>query len=329
MAISYSPNLYSGTLYQEIFQEIFFANKTVRDGYVRLIDNVKDATLLTSLSSTTALKDYQAEPTTSTSLTPSDTSLAPVQVMLYEEFDPNVLRGSRFAVDMAAGSFNMMSNEFDRAIMEHFAGKFGQAIERAIWQNVKTADKTAVAASGTLNADVKRGIGQSDALVSVNGLWAKATFTSAIAATTVKIASKSTDVATAFANLLSTCPTESVMREDFTIFAPHAYYQAILAKNSAETYRDKFVVIPETKEVFYQGIPVKFVPLTYTTTTAAACLIAGPANDLVVGADLFSDSGIVEIGKKFNYGDTMFVKAKFSLDTAVMFPQNFTVQCNY
>jgi hypothetical protein len=328
MAISYSPNLYSGTLYQEIFQEIFFANKTVRDGYVRLIDNVKDQTILTSLSSNTALKDYEAVPTTSTSLTPSDTALAPVQVMLYEEFDPNVLRGSRFAVDMAAGSFNMMSNEFDRAVMEHFAGKMGQSIERAIWQNVKSADKTSVAGS-SLNADVKRGIAQSDAVVTMNGLWAKATFTSAIAATNVKIATKNTDVATAFANLLSTCPTEAVMREDFTIFAPHAYYQAILAKNSAASYRDVFTVIPETKEVFYQGIPVKFVPLTYTTTTAAACLIAGPANDLVVGADLFSDSGIVEIGKKFNYGDTMFVKAKFSLDTAVMFPQNFTVQCNY
>lgn len=328
MAISYSPNLYSGTLYQEIFQEIFFANKTVRDGYVRLIDNVKDATILTSLSSTTALKDYQAEPTTSTSLTPSDTSLAPVQVMLYEEFDPNVLRGSRFAVDMAAGSFNMMSNEFDRAVMEHFAGKMGQSIERAIWQNVKSADKTAVAASA-LNADVKRGIAQSDAVVTMNGLWAKATFTSAIAAAGSIIATKNTDVATAFANLLAACPSSAVMREDFTIFAPLQYYQAILAKNSSATYRDVFTVIPETKEVFYQGIPVKFVPLTYTTATAAACLIAGPANDLVVGADLFSDSGIVEIGKKFNYGDTMFVKAKFSLDTAVMFPANFTVQCNY
>jgi hypothetical protein len=328
MAISYSPNLYSGTLYQEIFQEIFFANKTVRDGYVRLIDNVKDATILTSLSSTTALKDYQAEPTTSTSLTPSDTSLAPVQVMLYEEFDPNVLRGSRFAVDMAAGSFNMMSNEFDRAVMEHFAGKMGQSIERAIWQNVKSADKTSVAASA-LNADVKRGIAQSDAVVTMNGLWAKATFTSAIAAAGSIIATKSTDVATAFANLLAACPSSAVMREDFTIFAPLQYYQAILAKNSSATYRDVFTVIPETKEVFYQGIPVKFVPLTYTTATAAACLIAGPANDLVVGADLFSDSGIVEIGKKFNYGDTMFVKAKFSLDTAVMFPANFTVQCNY
>lgn len=329
MALTYSPNLYSGTLYQEIFQEIFFANKTVRDGYVRLIDNVKDATILTSMSSTTAIKDYQAEPTTSTALTPSDTSLAPVQVMLYEEFDPNTLRGSRFAVDMAPGSFNMISNEFERAVMEHFAGKFGSSIERAIWQNVKTADKTAVAAAGSLNADVKRGWSQSDALVSMNGLWGKATITAAIAATGVKIATKNTDVATAFANLLSTCPTEAVMREDFTIFAPREYYQVILAKNSASTYRDVFTVIPETKEVFYQGIPVKFVPLTYTTATAAACLIAGPANDLVVGADLFSDTNTIEIGKKYNYADTMFVKAKFSLDTAVMFPANFTVQCNY
>ncbi len=92
------------------------------------------------------------------------------------------------------------------------------------------------------------------------------------------------------------------------IYAPHAHKQLINIFNISATYRDLFSVDIKADKYFYNGIEIKFVPLSSDNAIIAAI----PSN-LVWATDLISDINHMEINKIANNREDYFVKHIFTL----------------
>ncbi|WP_216689015.1 hypothetical protein [Hymenobacter siberiensis] len=105
---------------------------------------------------------------------------------------------------------------------------------------------------------------------------------------------------------------EAMDSNEVTIYVPRKVKQLIAIANQNALYRDLIAVSGDS--VSFLNIPVQFVDL------AGNNMIAGRKSDLILGTDLASDFGSLEVGKVNNTGDEMFLKATFSLDAAVVVP---------
>lgn len=105
---------------------------------------------------------------------------------------------------------------------------------------------------------------------------------------------------------------EAMDSDEVTIYVPRKVKQLIAIANQDALYRDLIAVNGDS--VTFLDIPVVFVDL------AGNNMIAGRKSDLILGTDLASDFGSLEVGKVNNTGDEMFLKGTFSLDAAVCVP---------
>ena len=60
--------------------------------------------------------------------------------------DNNVLLDTRFERSMAAGAFNLVSSEFDNAVLQDITPAIGATMEDVTWDGATTAQKAAIAA---------------------------------------------------------------------------------------------------------------------------------------------------------------------------------------
>ena len=96
------------------------------------------------------------------------------------------------------------------------------------------------------------------------------------------------------------------------IYVPRKVKQLIAIANQNATYRDQIAVNGDS--VSFLNVPVQFIDLEGNN------MLAGRKSDYILGTDLASDFGSLEVGKVNNTGDEMFLKATFSLDAAVCVP---------
>lgn len=111
------------------------------------------------------------------------------------------------------------------------------------------------------------------------------------------------------AKVYAAMPGEILDGNEGKIYAPHGVKQLIKQANLNQTYRDIFMVNADS--IQYLGVDVEFAPLPANT------LVAGRSSDLILGTDLASDFGSLEVNKVQANSDLMFIKGTFSLDAAV------------
>jgi hypothetical protein len=318
MSLSYSPSAIRGKAYEPIFEELLFQNKTVAENLVSFETDVKAETIFTENTNTVAMQAFASgAPTSSGELTVTDTIVTPTKVMYYNEFDPNTLRTSRFKRDMKAGAWNIASSEFERTVLAAYGAKVSYDSELNFWTGITSATKVAIAAQTP-------GVGQA-AVGAAEETWSAAQTAGQIDGVIAKMIYNNGDVGTRIKRLGTTLSSSTVAaeyakvygdipslvlnatNEKPVIYAPYSNKQFINIYNVTATYRDLFSVDLKADKYFYNGVEIKFVPLSEN------CLIAALPSHLVWCTDLVADINAMEINKIANNREDMFVKHIFTL----------------
>src|SRR5665811_2575469 len=97
MAITYSPVDIRGEAIEPILEQIFFANKTVSDGYVTFNTDIKAGTIFSEAGVGVTAQAYTgAALVSSGSMTVTDRTITPFKLEYKQTFLQEALRTSRF-----------------------------------------------------------------------------------------------------------------------------------------------------------------------------------------------------------------------------------------
>jgi len=322
MAISYSPTTINGKAAQPIMGELFFKNRTLGDSYVSFEDNVKNNTIFTENDNTVALQAYVATaPSSSGTIALTDTLITPVKIMSYHEFNPETLRPSRFNQDMAAGAWNILSNEFEQKVLSNFAEQISTAAEVCFWNGVKSATNTTIqayTASVTNYSNFQTWSGTYSTSSLFDGVVAKLIVDHTCYNVTATASITSTNIATEYARLYT--KMDSLLTDAFeapVIFAPKSHKQLINIYNANATYRDLFS--KNADKIYYNGLEIRFVPL------AENVMIISLPSYIKWCTDLESDFNYITIDKIANNREDRFLKVVFTLDSFHINKKNATL----
>lgn len=323
MALTYSPVDIRGKAAEPVISELFFQNKTIKDGLVSFETDVKYGTVFTENTNTVVMQAYTAgAPTANGTLTLADTEVIPAKCMFYTEFTPDTLRPSRFNKDMKSGAWETTSSEFEKTVLLTYAGQVSADAEYKFWNGILTAaTRTAIAAltASTTSQERAWAAAQTDVAhtSTFDGVVAKLIknhIRSYVSGTTIT----SSNIATEYAKLYA--DMDEQLNDAFeapVIYAPKSHKQLINIYNSNATYRDLFS--NEGGKYFYNGIEIKFVPLD------ANILILTLPSYVIWCTDLVSDVDQYLIDKIAPNRDDMFIKFVFTLDSHVVNQKYFSL----
>ena len=320
MAISATIVDIRGKAYEPVLTELLFENKTVADNLVSFEDDVKANTIFTENSNIVAMQAYSSgAPSSSGTFTITDTAITPTKLMYYHEFDPNSLRAARFNRDMKPGAWNIASSEFEKTVLASYAKEISYDAELKFWSGLTAATQTAIAAlsPGTGQnavgaAEQTWAAAQTPALV--DGVIGRMIYNGGALGTRVKVLGTtitSSTIAAEYAKVYAAIPAVVLASgEQPFLYAPHSHKQLINIYNISATYRDLFSV--QGDRYFYNGVEIKFVPLSENV------VIAAKPSHIVWCTDLVSDLNYMEINKIANNREDMFVKHIFTQFTHVV-----------
>jgi len=322
MAISATIVDIRGKAYEPIIEELLFENKTVAENLVAFETDVKANTIFTENDNTVAMQAYTSgAPSSSGTLGLTDTLITPTKLMFYQEFDPNALRSSRFNRDMKPGAWNTASSEFERTVLAAYGKNVSYDTELKFWSGLTAATQTAIAGLSPGSGQTAVGVAeqtwaaaQTPALV--DGVIGRMIYNNGALGTRIKVAGttiSSSTIAAEYAKVYAAIPAVVLASgEKPFIYAPHSHKQIINIYNVSATYRDLFAVDIAADKYFYNGIEIKFVPLSENV------IVAAKPSHLVWCTDLVSDINYMEINKIANNRDDMFVKHVFTQFTHVV-----------
>jgi hypothetical protein len=306
-----------GKAYEPILEELLFENKTVADNLVSFETDVKNETIFTENTNAVTLQAYASgTPTSQGTFTLLDTAVTPTKVMFYHEFDPNVLRPSRFKRSMKPGAWEIMSSEFERTVMAAYSKDVSLDAEQKWWSGILAGTKTAIAAltPGTGQGSVgaaEQTWAAAQTATQFDGVVAKMIYNNGALGTRVKVLGttiSASNVATEYAKVYAAIPAVVLAQtEKPYLYAPYSHKQFINIFNVSATYRDLFSVDIKADKYFYNGIEIKFVPVPEN------CIIAALPSNLIWCTDLVADLNRMEINKIANNREDMFVKHIFTI----------------
>lgn len=317
MAISATISDIRGKAYSEVLTELLFENNTINDSLVSFETDVKNESIFTENVNTVAMQAFASgAPSSSGTFTITDTIVTPTKVMYYQEFDPNTLRPSRFKRSMRPGAWEIMSTEFERTVMAAYAKEISLDSEIKYWTGETSATKTAIAALTPGTGQTSVGAAEqtwaaAQTAGQIDGIVAKMIYNNGALGTRVKVAGTTidaTNIQTEYGKVYAAVPAVVLAQvEKPYIYAPYSHKQFINIFNVSATYRDLFAVDIKADKYFYNGIEIKFVPLS-----ANVVICALPSN-LIWATDLVSDINRMEINKIANNREDMFVKNIFTI----------------
>jgi hypothetical protein len=234
---------------------------------------------------------------------------------------------------MAKGAFNLVSSEFDNAVLQYITPAISERMESALWDGVTTATAAAIAAltPGASQGDISAGAQTLAAAMPVNlfnSLPATILYNNSQSKDTpgagigdykkvLSIASiDSTTIAAEYQKLFNTLDPKvlSDPANPPMIYAPLAHRQLMrTANNSVGAASNKnfdFADNTLQSKVYFQGIEVKFKPLV-------GFMICADPRFLKLLIDMISDISTMETGQVANGAQQMWYKNVQSLTTWV------------
>jgi hypothetical protein len=330
--VTYSPAEFTGSFYEEIFNEILYMNKTVERGLVRLIDNVNTETILTESNVSVSTQAYKASPLpadASGSLAFADKILRPYQFMRYDEFTPNTIMFSRMGKPNSGDtSFPKVTDEFQRQILARYGAAEAELMESRFWNAATTATKTAVAALTAGTGQNAVGTAEKTYVAAaptdlIDGVLTKLILSYNVTKRRFKVAGTTitaTNIADEYGKIYEAI-IPKLLQPNYAgsvrIYAPHNHLQLINTYNTNATYRDLFQV--SGGNYYYNGVQIEFVPLPNNA------MIAGIGTDLVWGCDITDAKSSVKIDFLRANSDDMFVWMKYTQESSFVQAQQFVV----
>lgn len=261
------------------------------------------------------------------------TPVTNVRVMFSDLIDEETLLDTRFEKSMKAGAFNLVSSEFDNAVLQYITPAISAKMEDALWDGATTAQKAAIAGltPGAGQGSISAGAQTLAAAMPTNlfnSLPATILYNDSQSKTTPgaglgdykKVLSIATITAATIAaqyQLLFNTLDPKVLADPLNppcIYAPLAHRQFMrTANNSVGAASNKnfdFVDGTLNSKVYFQGIEVKFKPLV-------GFMICADPRYLKLLVDMISDVSSMETGPVANGAQKMWYKNVQSLTTWV------------
>lgn len=328
MAISYTGVDIRGKAVEPILQEVFFDNKTIKEGYVTFNDDIKAGTIFTEAGVDVTAQLYTgAALSNSGSMTVTDRIITPTKLEYKQTFLQESLRAGRFGRSMNPRAFNIESSEFASTVLAQYAPAVSEDCEKIFWGGITAATKTAIASltpgagQGSITASTQTAVASLTAGL-VDGVFAKVLYDQSavgqyvkVIGTTVTAANIATEVGKIFLAIPSENLNDTV--SPTVIYCPRAWKQLCYNANNAvgAAQQINFQIDGSnfnTSKIFYNGIEMLFVPTPNNLMAYAQRKAAVSFN-----TDLLDDVNRFEVGKLVNDGDTQFVRTIYTLASNV------------
>lgn len=320
----------------EIQSEIYADWGTFRDRDISIDEKHKSGTDVYESKVTVNMKAATTEAVTADGTATYGVQKSPVtnvRVMFADVVDQESLLNTRFEKSMAAGAFNLVSSEFDNAVLQYITPAISERMESALWDGATTQQKIDIAAltpgagQGTVSAGAQVLIAASPVNL-FNSLPATIILNNSLSKTVpgaglgdykkvLSIAAiTSATIAAEYAKLYATLDPKvlSDPANPPVIFAPLAHRQLMrTANNSVGAASNKnfdFADNTLQSKVYFQGIEVKFKPLV-------GFMICADPRYLKLLMDLISDISSMETGQVANGAQQTWYKNVQSLTTWV------------
>jgi len=320
----------------EIQSEIYADWGTFRDRDIFISENHKSGTDVYESKVTVNMKAATTGEVTADSSAEYKVDKTPVtntRVMFADIVDEETLLDTRFEKSMAAGAFNLVSSEFDNAVLQYITPAISEKMESALWNGATSAQQTAIAAltpgagQGSISAGAQTLVAAMPTNL-FNSLPATILYNASLSKSTpgaglgdykkvLSIASiTSASIAAEYAKLFATLDPKVLADPSNppVIYAPLAHRQLMrTANNSVGAASNKnfdFADNTLQSKVYFQGIEVKFKPLV-------GFMICADPRYLKLLMDLVSDISTMETGQVANGAQQMWYKNVQSLQTWV------------
>lgn len=321
---------------KEIQSEIYADWGTFRDRDISIEEGHKSGTDVYESKVTVAMKaatNGKATANSGSEYKVEKTPVTNVRIMFDDIVDQETLLGTRFENSMKAGAFNLVSSEFDNAVLQYIQPAISAQMEDKLWNGATAAQQTAVAAltaaapQGSISAGAKALVAAMPtnlfnslpATILYNDSQSKTTagaglgdykkVLSIAAITSSTIAAEYQKLFEALNPIVLADPANPPV-----IFAPLAHRQLMrTANNSVGAASNKnfdFADNTLQSKVYFQGIEVKFKPLV-------GFMICADPRYLKLLMDMLSDVSGMETGEVGEGANQMWYKNVQSLNTWV------------
>lgn len=314
MAIVFSGTKLPQSEIAEIQKEIYSDWGTFRDSDVSIEEGHKSGTEVYESKVTVVMGAYSSGAISagSDTLTVERTPVTLTKIQFADVVDNNVLLDTRFERSMAKGAFNLVSTEFDNAVLQDITPAIGQTMEDVTWNGATAAQKALIAGlvpgapQGSISAGAQT-LAAAFPVNLVNSLPAtilhNASLSKAVPGAglgdykkVLSIAAiTSATIAAEYAKLYAVIDPKIIASttDKPVIYAPLAHRQLMrIANNSvgaASNQNFLFASDANDAKAYYNGIEVKFKPLV-------GFMIASPPKYLKILMDLASDMSVLETG---------------------------------
>lgn len=323
MAITYTPVDIRGKAVEPILEQVFFANKTVADGYVTFNTDIKAGTIFTEAGVGVTAQLYTgAALASSGSMTITDRTITPTKLEYKQTFLQESLRSSRFNTTMKGGAWEIESSEFASTVLAMTGPAVSQDSENIFWGGITAATKASIAAlvpgagQGAITAATQAAVAALTAGF-VDGVFAKVLFDQDAIGGYIKVTGTtvtSANIAAEFAKIYAAIPAENLADtlSPTVIYAPRSWKQLMRIANNAVGAAQQINFLFDSpandSKAYYNGVEVLFVP-----TPNALMAYAQRKNAVSWNTDLIDDINRFEVGKLVNDGDTQFVRSIYTL----------------
>ena len=336
MAVQFSGTKLPQSELATIQSEIYANWGTFRDRDISIEEGHKSGTDVYESKVTVEMKSASTGAVTADGNNEYKVEKTPVtnaRIEFSDIVDQSILLDTRFERSMQGGAFKLVSSEFDNAVLQYITPAISERLEDAIWNGATTAKKAAIAGltAGAAQGSISAG---AQALVAnmptseFNSLTATILYNDSLSKETpgaglgdykkvLNISDiTSGNIAEQYALLFNTLDPKVLADPSNPpcIFAPLAHRQLMrTANNSVGAASNKnfdFADNTLQSRVYFQGIEVKFKPLT-------GFMICADPRYLKLLMDMLSDVSGMETGQVANGAQQMWYKNVQSLTTWV------------
>ena len=323
MAISYSTATEPKKVIETILEEVLFDNKTISQGYVTFNDDIKAGTIVTEESMTVTAQLYTgAALSSSGTITLTDRTITPTKLEYKQTFLNESLRASRFNRSMAKGAWNIESSEFASKVLAKYGPNVSEDAESLFWGGITAATKSAIAGltpgagQGSMTAATQTAVAALTPGL-VDGVFSKVLYDNAAVGTYIKVTGTtvtSSNIAVEIGKIYAAILPVILNDESNppVIACPRAWRQLARIANNAvgAAQQINFLFDGEgaNAKCYYNGVEMIFVPTPNNLMAYSYQKSAVSWN-----TDLVDDVNRFETGKVANDGDTMFVRAIYTI----------------
>jgi hypothetical protein len=342
MAVAYTGNKTQFGDYPEIIMNIYADSPTFRGETIEVVEGHKSGLDVYESSAAVTFSAVNYGPVTADNvvLAANKTTVNLKPFNVEGIIDESSLLGTRFEKSMAAGAYNLISDEFDRRVLVQVQPAIGEKLENNVWNGATAATKAAIAA-------LVPGAGQGSVSAGAQALVAAmpVTFFDSVAATMIfndsqaktvpgpglgnyiKVAGTTitpTNIVAEYVKIYNGILNEVLVKtgeEVPVIYAPKAHYKIIKNVNRVQgaDLQENFLG-SSYSDMSFNDIQIVFVDLQGFVIVAAK-------NNLKLVCDLLSDSSQLIIEKEANASTRRVLKMINTMNTHVVL-QKFNVLYN-